>query len=44
MTFPEWLKSVGCQVNVYQEDDGSGYSCMNVTIPDGIQFDITVNT
>ena len=44
MTFTEWLKDNGCQVIETQADDGSGYACYYVTLPNQIAYDITVNT
>ena len=44
MTFAQWLESQGCHVECVQEDDGSGYECLSVLIPDGITYEISVNT
>lgn len=44
MTFKNWLESQRCTVEVTQEDDGSGYICLQVRTPEGIYFDVTVNT
>jgi hypothetical protein len=44
--FTEWAETQGAEVEVTQEDDGSGYTCMKVNLPylwNGITFDITVN-
>ena len=42
MIFKEWLESQGCKVEISQEDDGSGYVCIEVTTPDGGFFQVTV--
>ena len=45
MDFKNWLESQGCSVEVTQEDDGSGYVCLEVTIPPidrMMTFDVTV--
>ena len=33
MRFEDWLRSHGCNVEVTQEDDGSGYTVIMVTHP-----------
>jgi hypothetical protein len=43
MTFKEWLEAQGVQVDVAQEDDGGGYECWFVTLPDGTVHDVTSN-
>jgi hypothetical protein len=43
MDFKEWLEFMGCRVEVTQEDDGSGYICLEVTTPSGVVSEITVN-
>lgn len=42
MEFAQWLISMGCEVSVTQEDDGSGYVVLEVRTPDGVSHDITV--
>jgi hypothetical protein len=44
MKFKEWLESVGCQVEVIQEDDGSGYEVLDVTVPNDEHFIATVDS
>lgn len=43
MDFMEWLEQQGCCVVVDQEDDGSNYVCLTVTLPSGASFGITVD-
>ena len=49
MEFKEWLESKGCQAEVTQDDDGSGYICLEVTLPSedglnpGVRVDVTVS-
>lgn len=44
MTFREFLERNGCTVDVTQENDGSGYVCYDVTLPDGTHHDVTVTS
>ncbi len=47
MEFKEWLEAVGCHVEITQEDDGSGYICIEVITPIGPigkVWEITVQT
>ena len=44
LDFADWLSRQGCQVTITQDDDGSGYICLDVTTPDGQLFDITVTS
>ncbi len=50
MIFKDWLEQHGCQVEVTQEDDGSGYVCLSVELPAedgewrGPVIDITVSS
>ena len=46
MDFVSWLLEQGCQVEITQEDDGSGYFLAEVTLPDGPQkvHKVTVET
>ena len=45
MDFKEWLEAQGCQVKVIQEDDGSGFDVLEVTIPepDSVPVQMSVN-
>jgi hypothetical protein len=43
MSFKAWLESQGCTVEVTQEDDGSGYICLEVITPDHARHDVTVS-
>lgn len=43
MDFKDWLERQGCTVEVTQEEDGNGYFCLDVRIPEGELFDITVS-
>jgi hypothetical protein len=42
--FKEWLESQGCDVVLTQEDDGSGYYCLDVTTPELRRFTLSVDT
>ena len=42
MSFMTWLQLQGCTVEVTQDDDGSGYVCLEIILPDGARYDITV--
>lgn len=33
MDFKDWLEQHGCMVEIAQEDDGSGYVVLEVSIP-----------
>lgn len=45
MEFVNWLREHGCQVEIVQEDDGSGYFLAEVVLPDGEEktYKITVD-
>ena len=40
--FIEWAESLGCEVEITQEDGGNGYTVMQLTTPKLDLFDITV--
>jgi len=44
MSFEDWLSEQGCIIERIQEDDGSGYYCLFVTLPTGVGYEITVMT
>lgn len=44
MDFKEWLELQGCVVEVTQEDDGSGYTLLEVTTPVGVIYKVSVDT
>lgn len=44
--FMDWVESEGAEIEVTQENDGSGYTVMELKLPHlwgGITFDVTVN-
>jgi hypothetical protein len=42
MEFVQWLELQGCHVEITQADDGSGYFCADVTMPDGTSATMTI--
>jgi hypothetical protein len=41
--FLAWLETKGCQVEITQEDDGSGFVCAEVLVPNTAwAYDVTV--
>jgi hypothetical protein len=43
MSFKNWLISMGCWIEVTQANDGSGYECWAITLPDGTVQEVTIN-
>jgi hypothetical protein len=39
-----WLERMGCFVEIDQADDGSGYFVLDVTLPSGDKYKVTVDT
>ena len=40
--FREWVEANGATINVYQPDDGNGYTCFLLSIPGVGEIDMTV--
>jgi len=43
MDFVTWLRMMGCEAEITQEDDGSGYFCVEVITPTGLRAELTIS-